>query len=699
MASPTETEQGKDLGQPSPGGSMGGLSNWFAELKRRRVFRALVGYGIAAFAVLQIIEPIMHGLHWPETALSYVVAALAAGFPVVITLAWIFDVKAGRIERTAPAAGATGPRGVRLALLLVGIGVLAAAPGIIYYFVLRGSGRSTSAGGSESAGSTSIAVLPFASLSSGEENAYFAQGFHDELLRQMGRIGDLRVISRTSVMQYKEGARNLREIAEALGVSSIVEGSVQRAGNRVRVEATLIDARSDRQMWGDHYDRDVTDIFAIQTAVAEEIASALHARLSAAQKAQLARKPTQSTEAYDLYLRALEYANRPGYEPRNLENAEGLYRKAIQMDSSFALARARLAYVRIATYWFVPGTPDRVAEEAREEAEQSLRLQPDLPDGHLALGLYHYWGRRDYDRALEEFKIARPGVPATASSFIGAVERRQGKFEEAIHNQQDALRLDPRSPNTLHELAISFLWTRRYEESDRMLDRALTIAPDFVGASILKAVVHEAWKGETDLAKDVLRALRGRLDPRGLLGALQGWVGDLLQYNPREALPFLASVESESINSGFAIYPRAFLYAVAHEALGDIARARREYETALPLLQAEIDKNPGPGGAIQLAVLARAYAGLGRKQDALREARRAVGLLPISKDAFSGPEVEIDRAAVEARVGETDAAIEHIRHLLSIPCPLSPALLRIDPRWAPLRGDPRFRQLAELGRD
>src|SRR5215467_489018 len=243
-----------------------GLSSWFAELKRRRVFRALVAYGIAAFAVLQIIEPIMHGARWPDMVLSYVVAGLAAGFPIVITLAWVFDVRGGRIERAAPAPG---PRGIQLGLMLVGIGVLAAAPGLLYYFIVRGGGRSFSTELRNSASNAaSVAVLPFASLSSGEENAYFAQGFHDELLRQLGRIGDLRVISRTSVLQYKDGARNLREIAEALDVSSIVEGSVQRAGNRVRVEAKLIDARSDRQIWADRYDRDVTDIFGIQTAVA-----------------------------------------------------------------------------------------------------------------------------------------------------------------------------------------------------------------------------------------------------------------------------------------------------------------------------------------------------------------------------------------------------------------------------------------------
>src|SRR5215813_6423193 len=279
-----------------------GLNGSFAELKRRRVFRALVAYGIAAFAVLQIIEPIMHGAHWPEIVLSYVVAGLAAGFPLVVGLAWVFDVNAGRIERTAPAAAA-GLRGIRLALLLVGIGVLSAAPGLFYYFVVRGGGRGFSTERSSSGSNASlIAVLPFASLSAGEENAYFAQGFHDELVRQLGRIGDLRVISRTSVMQYKEGARNLREIAEALGVTSIVEGSVQRAGNRVRVEAKLIDARSDQQMWADRYDREVTDVFAIQTAVAEEIARTLQAQLSPAQKAQIERKPTESAAAYDLYL-------------------------------------------------------------------------------------------------------------------------------------------------------------------------------------------------------------------------------------------------------------------------------------------------------------------------------------------------------------------------------------------------------------
>src|SRR5262244_2768339 len=500
------------------------------------------------------------------------------------------------------------PRGIPPTVLLVAIGVLAAAAGLFYHFVLRGNARSLSS----EASSASVAVLPFASLSTGEENAYFAQGFHDELLRQLGRIGDLRVISRTSVMQYKEGVRNSREIAEALGVSSIVEGSVQRDGNRVRVEARLIDARNDQQVWADRYDRDVTDIFAIQTAVAEEIAGALHARLSAGQKAQIERKPTQNAEAYDLYLRALEYKNRPGNQPDNLAIAEQMYQKAIQADPPFALAHAGLAQVKIAMYFFVAGTPDRAAEGAREEAEQSLRLQPDLPEGHLALGLYYYWGHRDYDQALKELEIARSGVPAEVVAFIGYVQRRRGRFDEAIRDLQEAARLDPRLPNLLVDLALSLWFTRRYEEADRMLNRALTIAPDLLWAASVKARVHEAWRGDTTLAKEVLREARGRVDPRGLVGPPE-WIIDLSRHYPREGISLLDSIEAEAIIGQDAVYPKVFLYAVAHEALGDADLARREYEAALPSLEAEVETqarhgwNKIPDFALQRTVLARAY--------------------------------------------------------------------------------------------
>jgi TolB-like protein/Flp pilus assembly protein TadD/predicted Ser/Thr protein kinase len=414
------------------------------------------------------------------------------------------------------------------------------------------------------------------------------------------------------------------------------------------------------------------------------------ARLSPAQKEQLARKPTQSAEAHGLYLRALEYANRPGYEPSNFGFAERLFRQAIQIDPTFALARARLALIRMMTYYFVDATTRSVAEEAKAEAEESLRIQPELPDGHLALGLYHYWARRDFDRALKELEKARGGVPGEALSFIGAIARRRGRFDEAIRNEQEALELDPRSPIALMELAASLTLTRRYQEADQLLNRALTIAPDFLEARTYQAFVHELWKGESDLAQEHLRTARGQSQRPS-----NPYLMFILMHHPREALLLVDSLESESMATIFALYPKVFLYALAHEALGEAERARQEYEAAVPLLETQLEKSLDR--AYQRTILARAYAGVGRKEDALREARRAVELLPISKDAVFGPGLEADLAAVEARVGEKDAAIERLRYLLSIPSYYSAALLRLDLTWAPLRNDPHFRKLAELG--
>src|SRR5262249_22234309 len=279
-----------------------------------------------------------------------------------------------------------------------------------------------------------------------------------------------------------------------------------------------------------------------------------------------------------------------------------------------------------------------------------------------------------------------------AVSAIGYVLRRQGRYDEAIRYFQEAVRLDPRSPDTRIGLTESFIHTRRYEDADGVIDRLLTVVPDLFSASMMKAFVQEAWKGETSMAKKVIREARGRFDPQGRVGG-QEWIIPLLWHNPREALPFLDSLDSDSITGADTVLPKAFFYAVAHEALGDVDRAQKDYETALPLLAAEVEKNPSR--PLQRSILARGYAGLERKEDALREASRAVEILPISKDHLRGAEIEIERAGVEARIGETDAPIKHIRRLLLIPCNLSPGLLRIDPRWAPLRGDRRFRKLAE----
>ena len=659
----------------------------FAELKRRRIFRALVGYGIAAFAVLQIIEPIMHGLRWPDAVLSYVVAALAVGFPVVVGLAWIFDVNAGRMIRTqGDPVGAL--RGARLLLVLVGIGVLAAAPGVVWYFVVRGIARTALR-------DKSIAVLPFASLNAGEDTAFFADGIHGDLLTQLSKIGDLKVISRTSVLQYRTGTRNLREIGEALGVATVLEGSVQRADNRVRIEARLSDTHDDRQIWADRYDRELTDVFAIQSAVTEEIARALKARLSPEEKGRIERRPTRSTEAYELYLRGREYEERPNQLAGDFRIAEQMYRRAIEKDPGFALAHARLSYLDTSRfYWYqIDASEARLAEAARE-AERALTLDPDLAEAHIAAGNVPYV-QRDFSNAAKEFAVAAKLDPNSVTVWISLAysQRRQGAFEQAVRNMERVSELEPRSL-FVEDLAYTLTMLRRYEEAERAFDRVLAWAPDNDIALIDKSRLMLSWKGDDGLARTILRNLPARIDPSGTL-TLNKHILDLMKLYPREAVAALAPSSIEFFTARQGVLPRALIEAMVAAADGDSARALAKYEEARARLEAELKKKPAHEFRYHIA-LGRALAGLRRNADALREARTGVELLPISKDAIDGPSVLEELAAVYAATGDTDAAIREIEYLLSTPGYLSPALLRIDPKWLPLHGDPRFRRLAGL---
>jgi TolB-like protein len=315
-----------------------GLSSWFAELKRRRVFRALVAYGIAAFAVLQIIEPIMHGAHWPEMVLSYVVAGLAAGFPIVITLAWVFDVKAGRIERTAPAAAA-GLRGIRLALLLVGIGVLSAAPGLVWYFLFRSDTRIVARKDSEPAGvaeGKSIAVLPFVNMSGEKENEYFSDGITEELINALSNIDRLRVASRTSVYALKSRNLDAREIGERLKVATLLEGSVRREGSALRVTAQLVRVSDDVHIWSKSYNRQLTGIFALEDEIAHSIAQMLRTKLAGGDSRPLVKLSTSNLEAHDFYLQGRYFIEKRTSEA--LHTAAEAFQKAIENDPAYALA-------------------------------------------------------------------------------------------------------------------------------------------------------------------------------------------------------------------------------------------------------------------------------------------------------------------------------------------------------------------------
>src|SRR5438309_7764034 len=373
------------------------MSGFFEELKRRKVYRVAAAYVIAAGFIIQIASAVFPAWELPNWTLRLVIVLLLIGFPVALILAWAYDVTPQGIQATPTAPG--GHRRRNIALLIVAGVIISIAAG--FFLLPLASARKID---------KSIAVLPFQNLSDEKENAYFADGMQDDILTNLSKIGDLKVISRTSVMSYRDGARNAREIGKSLGVGTLLEGSVRRSGNRVRVNVQLINANNDEHIWAEDYDRELTDVFAIQTDLAQKIASALQAKLSPNEKERFDRRPTQNPDAYLLFIRAHDYANRPDMLPDTSSKAEPLFEQAIKLDPNFAAAFAGLSMVESWAYHSFDPVPVR-REKARSNAEEALRLQPDLPEAHLALGFSYYYGDRDYQRALAEFEIAKRGLP------------------------------------------------------------------------------------------------------------------------------------------------------------------------------------------------------------------------------------------------------------------------------------------------
>src|SRR5436189_4245837 len=438
------------------------MSGFFEEVKRRKVYRVAVAYVIAAGGIIQLGSAAFPAWELPNWALRLVIVLLLVGFPIALILAWAFDVTPQGIRATPDVAVPRTHRR-RNVIMLVATGVIVSA--IAGFFLLP---RISSAGKIDK----SIAVLPFENLSDEKENAYFADGIQDDILTNLAKIGDLKVISRTSVMPYRGSAvRTAGDMGKALGVATLLEGSVRRIGNRVRVNVQLINANNDEHIWAEDYDRDLTDVFAIQTDLAGRIASALQAKLSPNEKARLDRRPTQNPDAYLLFVQAHDYASQKEMFNDTSLKAEPLFEQAIKLDPNFALAFAGLSMVESWLYHTSDPVPAR-REKARLNADEALRLQPDLPEGHLALGFSYYYGNRDYERALAEFEIAKRGLPNESQAYlaIGSIQRRQGKWTESTANLENAAALDPKNINVLINLCFSYVALRNFETVDKDTD-------------------------------------------------------------------------------------------------------------------------------------------------------------------------------------------------------------------------------------
>jgi TolB-like protein/Flp pilus assembly protein TadD len=668
------------------------LYGFFCELRRRKVYRVAGGYSVVGWLIIQFATTVLPALTLPAWTARLVIVVVLAGFPIALILAWAFDVGTEGIRITPePAPGdecaPALPGRRRNIFTLAVVGLLISA--LIGYFVLaRGSSRKLG---------KSIAVLPFANFSSDTSNAFFADGIQDDVLTNLAKISDLKVISRTSVMPYRGQTHNIREIGKALNVATILEGSVRRDGKRVRINVQLIDASNDRHLWAQVYDRELTDVFAIQSELAQEIASALKATLSPGEQEQIERKPTQNGDAYLLYLEAHEIFGRPDRHHDDVARVETLYEKAIQLDPAFALAQARLSQVESWMFYAIEPLPAR-AQKARDAAGEALRLQPDLPESHLAMGYVNYYVDRDYDAALNELAIARRGLPNDAGVFraMAAIQRRQGKWEESSASYAKAVSLDPKDPILLENMGMNYLAMRDYATAARIFDRAVKAAPETFTIRELRARVDFYSKGDLRPIQALLAAWPENIDPNGTI-TLARFNYKMYERKFDEVIGILERSPAEkSRGETSAPISKAFLKATVYAAMKDEAKARANYEEAREKAEKAVQESPDDGP--RHALLGLIYAGLGRCDEAIAEGKRAVELLPESKDAFDGPILVMSRARISMMCRDFDTALALLDRSLQTPAGATVHELRLDPIWDPLRSDPRFQQmLAKFG--
>jgi TolB-like protein/class 3 adenylate cyclase/Tfp pilus assembly protein PilF len=551
----------------------------------------------------------------------------------------------------------------------------------------------------------SIAVLPFENLSRDPDNAFFTDGVQDEILTDLAKIADLKVISRTSVMQYKSGiARNLREIGQQLRVAHVIEGSVQRAANRIRVNAQLIDARNDAHLWAQTYDRDLADVFAIQSEIAKAIADQLQAKLSPRERTDIEQAPTADVTAFALYSRAQTLILSTSFSSvgrKSLSQAVDLLNQALARDPSFFLAQCQLAYSHDELYFLnFDHTPARLAA-AEAAVEAASRLRPDAGETHLARANHFYCGYLDYDKALAELASAQKTLPNDARVFelTGYIARRRGKYEEALRDLERALELDPRNFFTLQQVALTHYNLRRYREVAAILDRALIIKPDDVETKTTRALVELDWKADTRPLHQTIDEIRTQ-NPAGIQNVADIWL--LLVLAERDtvaASAALAALGENTFGNDAMQFNRTFCEALIARMTKDEDKARAAFTKARAQQEKVVQAQPGYGPA--LCILGMIDAGLGRKEDALREGRRAIDLLPVEKDSINGAHMIEYFAIIAAWIGERDLAFEQLgraTRLLSYGT-VSYGQLKLLPYWDPLRGDPRFEKIvASLAR-
>src|SRR5881394_2854968 len=686
------------------------IDNFFAELKRRNVIRFAGLYLVGAWLLVQVAGTVLPMFGAPDWLPRSIVIMLVIGFIPALIFSWIFELTPQGLKRdedVAPEQSIAPQTGRRMDRMIIAVLVLALGYFALDKFVLAPRRVTTDALPHTSSlpndadiNPKSIAVLPFENLSSDKENLYFAEGIQDEILTRLAKIATLKVISRTSTQHYQSAPKNLREIAKQLGVAHILEGSVQKSADTVRINVQLINAATDTHLWSDTFDRKVTDLLSVETEVAKSIADQLRAKLSGQEQELIAAKPTDNPQAYDAYLRGLAYTLKTGFTPANSLGAQKYLKEAVRLDPKFALAWALLSYVDASGYLTQSLQPTAaLREEARTAAETALTLQPNLGEAVFAKGFYHYACLKDYGTAVSYLEKAYQLLPNNSRipQALAYVERRRGNWEKSDAYFKEAEELDPRNVNLLSQHARSYVCLRRFHEALGKLEQILNITPDDIDTLVLKARIAQA-EGDLPRASVLLTPLRLGAD---YANALETQVYQaILESRPAAVIAQLKEILAKPDQAlGYYNGELRFWLGWAQEVAGDHAAARDSWNQARSELEPLLKEQPE--NFVLMGDLALTNMALGNNSAALTLAERAIALFPIDKDALTGPRPLDILARVAAQAGDPDRSISTLTKLLSIPYeaplaanpPLTPALLRLDPMFNPLRNDPRFQKL------
>ena len=710
--------------------------SWLRELRRRHVFRVAAGYAVVGWLVIQIATQVFPFFHIPDWSVRLLVLLVLAGFPVALVLAWAFDAAPHGIVRTDPEGQPVLRRGRRGTVMVGVVGALIAiAVGAGYWWWHRGAvARVQTVPQVATTGNVpkmpaaamradasdelalpqtmaglipvepkSIAVLPFENLSADPDNKYFAEGMQDMILTKLADIGDLKVISRTSTEKYASRPDNLKAVARQLAVANILEGSVQKVGKQVLINVQLIDARSDDHLWAQAYTRTLDNVFGVEGDVAQQIAQALHAKLSEREQQTLAANPTRNADAWDAYLHGLASNLGAGGNAADYRRTAGFYSDAVKRDPDFALAWARLSEIDSRTWQMHFDRSPSLAAEAKRAADTALKLASDSGEAWLARGFYLARVESDYPAAIAALANARERLPNSGEvlAAFSDIEARQGQWEQAIKNIDMTSIVDPRNARLLLQHVRLHTMRREWPDASAVLAHARAIAPDDVSLIACEASIAQAL-GQVAKAQALLAPLPAQPDdPSTFKTRVMQW---LYQHQYAAAIQALqtAIAKPESSPDG-DIGDDWYLLGFAQQLAGNAAAAHATWQAASAKLAAMQEALPDqPDIAADLGLV---YAGLGEKDRALAEGERAMQLQPASADTTQGPEWQEQLARIEAQTGETARAITDLQHLLQTPyrsafyaTAITPSLLREDPAWNPLRNDPRFEALLKTVR-